>query len=695
MGHAILSLLRIVDMVASIRAVGSLTRVFLATLVSLSTTLPAHSQEPTPTKFTNPRQIPEERLQTRQKNFAKGRQLLLDAGVPFDPDELLRDGWSRRLRDVLGSMPQMKHGQAAGRQLKGVYIADTLYLGESTVLAGDTVILVNRIVFEGRNPVIRGEHGLYLFPTQPTVVLGTSLQAALAQRATKVAWRAGRYPRYSVIQNSFSGLKPRPITLDVSGSLSEARGSGVQRKAGLIKVTLSEQSQSQDNSGTSGTNGTQGQAGSMGYAGSDRAKAANGTCPDNRNGLDGVPGGSGGNGENGGHGGPGGSGANATSIVATVNDGDYNPYYFYARGGAGGRGGDGGTGGGGGTGGIGGAGGDGVACACQVGNGGSGWRGGHGGNGGSGGNGGNGGGGGNGGFIQLSLPVNYQAHSVDNSAGIGGQPGQGGQGGATGFPGGPGNGGVGGSACGNTGASGSQGGSSSYGTAGQSGSPGAWGQSGENGPTPDITWRSNNSCGNGGDIGGEPVIGDGGGCSPIIMDVDGSGYRLTNKNEGAMFDLTADGVPELIPWTSEGSTNAFLALDRNGNGVIENGIELFGTFTPMPNGVRADHGWEALAAFDLTANGGNGDGSIDPRDSVFASLRLWSDRNHDGISQADELKDLRTLGIDSIELDFKIEMRRDRWGNLFRYKGMVYGHDPATGKKYQRYAYDIFFGVSR
>jgi hypothetical protein len=197
------------------------------------------------------------------------------------------------------------------------------------------------------------------------------------------------------------------------------------------------------------------------------------------------------------------------------------------------------------------------------------------------------------------------------------------------------------------------------------------------------------------DLGGEPTIGDGGGCSPIILDVDGTGYSLTNRDQGVMFDLTADGTLDALPWTSVGSTNGFLTLDRNRNGVVDNGKEMFGTFTLLPNGQRADNGWEALALFDEVPQGGNRDGRIDARDAVYADLRVWIDANHDGVSQANELLALGTLGIESISLDFKAEMRRDRWGNVFRYKAMVIGRDRSTGKQYQRYAYDVFFAGRR
>lgn len=165
--------------------------------------------------------------------------------------------------------------------------------------------------------------------------------------------------------------------------------------------------------------------------------------------------------------------------------------------------------------------------------------------------------------------------------------------------------------------------------------------------------------------------------SPIIIDTSGKGYHMTSVEDGVLFDLDGDGQAERISWTRRGVENAFLAFDRNGNGTIDDGTELFGSYTPAyPAGDRritAPNGFEALRFAESPSYGATtvADGIIDARDPMFGRLLLWTDRNHNGISEADELQRPSDAGIVAIRTDYKRSKRVDRFGNEFRQVGRL------------------------
>ena len=136
--------------------------------------------------------------------------------------------------------------------------------------------------------------------------------------------------------------------------------------------------------------------------------------------------------------------------------------------------------------------------------------------------------------------------------------------------------------------------------------------------------------------------------SPLILDLNGNQVAVSHPSNGVDFDINGDGLNDRIGWPL---WDAFLWVDLNRNGVVDDGSEFFGTSTLLPSGEFASNGFEALAVYDELEFGGNGDGLISPGDLAWAWLRLWEDLNRDGISQRDEISPLAKKGVVWIGLD--------------------------------------------
>ncbi|NQY79302.1 MAG: hypothetical protein HRT47_03210 [Candidatus Caenarcaniphilales bacterium] len=131
--------------------------------------------------------------------------------------------------------------------------------------------------------------------------------------------------------------------------------------------------------------------------------------------------------------------------------------------------------------------------------------------------------------------------------------------------------------------------------------------------------------------------------TPLILDLDGDGIDLSSKEDGVTFDLTGDGVRDETAWTDAQNSfdDAFLVLDKNNDGQVNSGKELFGD----QNG--EDNGFDELATYDT-----NNDGVINSDDEVFEDLKLWADMDADGKVGEGEMKSLAELGIKSLNTGF-------------------------------------------
>ncbi|MDI2113265.1 beta strand repeat-containing protein [Commensalibacter nepenthis] len=157
---------------------------------------------------------------------------------------------------------------------------------------------------------------------------------------------------------------------------------------------------------------------------------------------------------------------------------------------------------------------------------------------------------------------------------------------------------------------------------------------------------------------------------PLVIDLNKNGIETTSSDKGTSFDFDGNGVKDGTGWIN--STDGILVMDRNGNGIIDDGSELFGIDTVKSNGQKATDGFDALRDLDS-----NHDGIFDAKDEAFSKVKVWQDLNQDGIAQTDELKSLSDLGIASISLDSQKTNIQSN-GNIISQKSTVTFTDGST-----------------
>jgi hypothetical protein len=157
--------------------------------------------------------------------------------------------------------------------------------------------------------------------------------------------------------------------------------------------------------------------------------------------------------------------------------------------------------------------------------------------------------------------------------------------------------------------------------------------------------------------------------TPLALDLNGDGIHSISAASGVVFDVNADGQSEQVGWLSAG--DAWLALDRNGNGLIDDGSELFGCGTRMSDGSKALDGFAALRTLD-----DNQDGAIDAGDSSFEKLLIWVDSNSNAKTDPGEIRTLSQADIEVLSLSNHSTSILDQ-GNLI---GLVSSYTTGDGK---------------
>jgi hypothetical protein len=179
----------------------------------------------------------------------------------------------------------------------------------------------------------------------------------------------------------------------------------------------------------------------------------------------------------------------------------------------------------------------------------------------------------------------------------------------------------------------------------------------------------------------------------------GQEYLLSSVDAGVTFDLDADGSAERVAWTAAASKIGFLVVDRNRNGRIDNGKEMVG----VQSLAGAQNAFDGLTGLAALAGTSSPRGSLSTDDPLFHSLLVWTDHNHNGISEPAELIPLESM-VSDFGLGYHLEGRRDTFGNVYIHSGWLdvrtepgrnMALDPREEEKRRRPVFEVALAASQ
>ena len=151
---------------------------------------------------------------------------------------------------------------------------------------------------------------------------------------------------------------------------------------------------------------------------------------------------------------------------------------------------------------------------------------------------------------------------------------------------------------------------------------------------------------------------------PLILDLNGNGiFDITTIQDGVNFDLHVPGKKQAMAWTNG---DGFLFLDRNGNGIADNGLEFFG------NSSEFEDGFEHLKAYD-----DNKDGFLSKKDTQYQNVYIWNDFDMDGDCTSNEVVSLEEFGVWSLSI-VKTKFGANTPGGVIEYISSAFISDSSS-----------------